>query len=84
MPVGKPSGEYESLQRDPSERILDDRSEQDWVPPASLLYEGFGSFLDIFRRRGGDYELTPERRDLEVAVNTFADAMASFFKSERR
>ena len=79
--MGKQS-EYESLQRDPSERILDDRPEQDSVPPVSLLYEGFGSFLDIFRRREGVYELTLERRDLEVAVNYFAEAMTSFFESE--
>lgn len=79
--MGKPS-EYKSLQQNSSERILDDRPAQDPVPPASLLYEGFGSFLDIFRCRGDIYDLTRERRKLELAVNTFAEAMTTFFGTE--
>ena len=79
--MGKPS-QYKSLQQNPSERILDDRPAQDPVPPASLLYEGFGSFLDIFRCRGDIYDLTRKRRKLELAVNTFAEAMTTFFGTE--
>ncbi|KIL58377.1 hypothetical protein M378DRAFT_170630, partial [Amanita muscaria Koide BX008] len=42
------SEKYQSLQGDPSERILDDRPKpDDDIPPISLLYEGFGHFLDI-------------------------------------
>jgi hypothetical protein len=59
---------------------LDDRPEPDSVPPASLLYDGFGHFMDIFRRR--EDVLTPERRDLESAVDNFADLMSSFFDNE--
>jgi len=39
---------YEDIQGEPSERILDDRPEPDLdIPPVSLLYKGFGHFLDI-------------------------------------
>ncbi|KAI5994697.1 hypothetical protein EDD15DRAFT_2165643 [Pisolithus albus] len=43
---------YQSLQKDPSEKILDDCPEPDSdVAPAALLYEGFGHFLDIMDGR---------------------------------
>jgi hypothetical protein len=45
------SSKYESLQRTPREKILDDRPRNDDIPPASLLYEGFGEFLDIVAGR---------------------------------
>ncbi|KAI5992722.1 hypothetical protein EDD15DRAFT_2368000 [Pisolithus albus] len=39
---------YQSLQKDPSQKILDDCPKLDSdVAPAALLYEGFGHFLDI-------------------------------------
>ena len=38
--------EYAELQKDQAERIMDDRPEPDVVPPLSLLYRGFGYFLD--------------------------------------
>jgi hypothetical protein len=42
------SSNYESLQNDLREKILDDRPREDEnIPPVSLLYEGFGQFLDI-------------------------------------
>ncbi|KAI5982877.1 hypothetical protein EDD15DRAFT_2377107 [Pisolithus albus] len=45
---------YHSLQKDPSEKILDDCPELDSdVAPAALLYEGFGHFLDIMDGRPG-------------------------------
>jgi hypothetical protein len=74
--------EYKSLQRDPALRILDDRPVQDLVPPGSLLYDGFGHFLDIFRCREDLHDLTPERRSLELAVDSLAEAMASFYGTE--
>ncbi|KAI6026740.1 hypothetical protein BKA83DRAFT_4247357 [Pisolithus microcarpus] len=49
--VGKPDV-YQSLQKDPSEKIFDDRPKPDRdVAPAALLYEGFGHFLDIMDGR---------------------------------
>ena len=39
---------YEELQKDLKNRILDDRPSPDGVPPISLMYEGFGQFLNIF------------------------------------
>lgn len=74
--------EYKSLQRDPACRILDDRPVQDLVPPASLLYDGFGHFLDMFRRREDVHDLTPKRRDLEIAVDSFAEVMTLFYQRE--
>ncbi|KAI6006859.1 hypothetical protein EDD15DRAFT_2514757 [Pisolithus albus] len=43
---------FESLQKDLSEKILDDRPKPDPdVAPTPLLYEGFGHFLDIMDGR---------------------------------
>jgi hypothetical protein len=74
--------EYKSLQLDPAVRILDDRPSQDLVPPASLLYDGFGHFLDISRHREDSHDLTPKRRNLELAVDSFAEEMTSFYETE--
>ncbi|KAH8999519.1 hypothetical protein EDB92DRAFT_1941159 [Lactarius akahatsu] len=49
--LGKP-GKYKSLQGNSDQRILDDRPEADQVPPASLLYHGFGRFMDSFTDKG--------------------------------
>jgi hypothetical protein len=74
--------EYKSLQQDLAVRILDDRPVQDMVPPASLLYDGFGHFLDIFRRREDLHDLTPKQRKLESAVDSFAEEMTTFHQTE--
>src|SRR6266702_307777 len=73
---------HEPLQRQPTERIkiLDDRPEPDPVPPVSLLYDGFGYFMDdVFRSREGVSDVSRKRRDLELAVNVFADEMTGFY-----
>lgn len=59
---------------------MDDRPEPDSVPPASLLYDGFGHFMDIFRRR--EDVLTQEQRNLELAVDNFAELMSGFFDND--
>jgi hypothetical protein len=50
--IGMPSM-YKMLQEEPSQRILDDCPqdcpEADAILPASLLYHGFGHFMDNFR-----------------------------------
>ena len=61
--------EYRTLQGNQVAKILDDRPEQDSVPPASLLYDGFGHFLDPFRRREEVYDLSTKRRDLETLAS---------------
>ncbi|KAF8989086.1 hypothetical protein BDQ17DRAFT_1434673 [Cyathus striatus] len=45
--IAKPST-YEVIQQDPEQRILDDLPQEvSGIPPISLLYDGFGEFLDI-------------------------------------
>jgi hypothetical protein len=73
--------EYKSLQQDRDGRILDDRPVPDSVPPASLLYDGFGHFMDIFRHREDVYDLSPKRRNLELAVDNFAELMTVFYNN---
>jgi hypothetical protein len=67
--------EYRSLQQDPATKILDDRPVEDSIPPASLLYDGFGHFMDIFRHREDVCDLCTKRRELEFAVDDFAEQM---------
>jgi hypothetical protein len=71
---------YKSIQQRPSSKILDDRPQPDHVPPASLLYDGFGHFNDIFSRRGDKRD--KKRQDLETAVDAFADKMTQIYPDE--
>jgi hypothetical protein len=77
------SSKYESLQRTPREKILDDRPCNDDIPPASLLYEGFGEFLDIVAGRT-DVEgcNDVDALNLYLAVDEFAESMCRFFPNE--
>ncbi|KAI9507750.1 hypothetical protein F5148DRAFT_75512 [Russula earlei] len=70
--------DYMSLQQIPSEKILDNRPTPDLVPPVSLLYDGFGHFTDTFRRG----KLDTLERDLELAVQSFAEKMTDFYRDE--
>ncbi|KAI9448414.1 hypothetical protein H4582DRAFT_1802901, partial [Lactarius indigo] len=72
---------YKSLQRKSDERILDDRPEADRVPPASLLYHGFGHFMDNSRPRKG-IRVDEVQRDLERRVDDFAVKMTTFYRNE--
>ncbi|KAI9449631.1 hypothetical protein BJY52DRAFT_1192401 [Lactarius psammicola] len=78
--LGKPA-RYKPLQGEPNERILDDRPEADLIPPASLLYHGFGRFMDDFRSRK-DIRVDQKQRDLEMRVDHFADEMTRFYETE--
>ena len=78
--TGKPSI-YKPLQEEPSQRILDDRPTEDPLPPASLLYHGFGRFMDYSSPHKGIC-VDEKRRDLEGHVNHFAKEMAGFHGSE--
>ena len=77
--MGKLS-EYRALQKSDL-RILDDRPKRDLVPPPPLLYEGFGHFLDTFRRRDEVPKQSKWRRALEIAVNYFAEDMTAIYKT---
>ncbi len=75
---------YESLQRDPSQKIFDDRPEPDAdFPPVALLYEGFGHFLDIMDCRRDVPGLTDiDIMGLHKEVDGFASQMNKFYKDE--
>ena len=74
---------YKGLQRQDKERIFDDRPSADrFIPPISLLYDGFGIFEEVRKERsvpGDDHILGSP---LWIKVNEFADEMADFYDSE--
>jgi hypothetical protein len=75
---------YESLQGDPKERILDDRPQEDKdIPPISLLYDGFGQFLDIAAGRTDVKGFNDVKAlELQSAVDEFAQSMCGLFENE--
>ena len=73
---------YRSFQRDTTDKILDDRPRPDSFPPASLLYDGFGYFKDVFSRQGDVCPLDTKRRGLETAVDSFAEKMTALYDKE--
>ena len=79
----KPS-QYIKTQQNTSERILDDRPVADrGVPPAALLYEGFGEFQDICDGRRDPMHLDEKLlTELEEAVDDFALRMCGFYDDE--
>jgi hypothetical protein len=77
------TAEYQSLQGDHSEKILDDRPVPDDIPPISLLYEGFGHFFDIIDGRDNVLGIADvDSRELRRAVDELADKMTGFFGTE--
>lgn len=76
--AGTPS-RYKLLQGEGSQKILDDRPEADFVPPVSLLYGGFGHFLDEYHSAR---PMDSTQRDLEYNVDCFAKNMAEFHADE--
>ena len=81
--VSKPEN-YQAFQKQCGQRILDDRPRTDrFIPPISLLYDGFGIFDDVFCERGW---VPGESSILEVKlwdeVDVFADRMAEFYNTE--
>jgi len=81
--VSKPET-YQIIQKQPRGRILDDRPRADqFIPPISLLYDGFGVFDDVIQARSpvdGEDNILEVR--LWAEVNTFADKMAGFCATE--
>jgi hypothetical protein len=74
--------EYGPFQLYEDTKILDDRPRQDPVPPASLLYDGFGHFMDDFRRREDAHDLATKRCEVELAVDNFAEEMSSIYNNQ--
>lgn len=76
--------QYEAIQADSSERLLDERPEPDQtVAPISLLYASFGEFDDIFSGR------VPPPADIKINfaqlqnhVNELATAMSRCFDTD--
>ncbi|KAH9007210.1 hypothetical protein EDB86DRAFT_3069881 [Lactarius hatsudake] len=62
------------------EKILDDRPEADRIPPASLLYHGFGHFMDSFTHKG--IRVDEVQHNLERQVDDFAVKMTAFYRNE--
>jgi len=83
--VSKPEN-YRAIQKQPQQRILDDRPRADrFIPPISLLYDGFGIFDDVFRGQSsvpGENDIV--EADLWREANAFADQMAEFYDTEAK
>jgi hypothetical protein len=74
------SPNYQSLQADPFQKILDDRPSPDAdIAPIALLYHGFGRFEDVIA--------CPKATLVEQfkpAVDKFAEAMSRFYPEDQR
>src|SRR5712672_1487110 len=79
--LGKPYF-YRELQDDPAQKIFDDRPGPDLFPPISLLFSGFGEFLDAFDCREDEFDVDSKRQELELYVDLFADEMSKFYEAE--
>ena len=78
------SQNYRDLQQNARERILDDRPGPDLgISPLSLLYPGFGHFLDIMDGHDNVPGLNNvDIAELQIAVDSLSAEMTRFFDSE--
>jgi len=74
---------YLRLQENSSQRIWDDRPCPDPCLPISLLFAGFGEFLDAANRLEDEFHLDAKRRKLRSDVDFFAEEMTKFYEEER-
>ncbi|KAF5316485.1 hypothetical protein D9619_006107 [Psilocybe cf. subviscida] len=75
--------QYEAIQADSSERLLDDRPESDQtVAPISLLYAPFGEFDDIFSGRVPPADIKINFAQLQNHVNELATAMSRCYDTD--
>jgi hypothetical protein len=73
------------IQRDPDERILDDRPVPDDIPPIPLLYPAFGHFLDIMDGSDDVPGLADVKvPELRTAVDGLATEMSKYFEKEHQ
>ncbi|KAL5492142.1 hypothetical protein ACEPAI_3589 [Sanghuangporus weigelae] len=79
--------QYSTIQKDPQERILDDIPDPDTdVSPVSLLFDGFGKFLDTFRTYDGlpvNVASVP-RAHCHSLIDKFAEKMCQTYPDENR
>ena len=61
---------------------MDDRPESDKLPPISLLFVGFGEFLDAVNRPKDESNLNLTRLELEANVDRFAKEMTEIYDSD--
>ncbi|KAI0255225.1 hypothetical protein BJV78DRAFT_752809 [Lactifluus subvellereus] len=73
---------YKALQQIPTQKILDDRPDPDSFSLVSLLYDGFGYFMDVFDRWGDICDLGTKQQGLEIAVDSFAKKMTDLYDKE--
>ena len=75
---------YQDMQRNASQRILNDHPFADLdVPPTPLLYSGFSHFADIYNGCDGvPFLLDIDFLVLGAAVDDFANMMSKFFGNE--
>ncbi|KAL5492044.1 hypothetical protein ACEPAI_3491 [Sanghuangporus weigelae] len=79
--------QYSTIQKDPQERILDDIPDPDTdVSPVSLLFDGFGEFLDIFRTYDGlpVKVASVPRAHCHSLIDNFAEKMCQTYPDEDR
>lgn len=77
------SEDYRALQMQPKERILDDRPRRDsFVPPLSLLYDGFGLFHDVIYQTSAVPESNIHENQLWDEVESFAKEQVKFYDTE--
>jgi hypothetical protein len=75
--------DYKKLQKNSKQRILDNRPSADrFIPPISLLYDGFGAFDDVLQGKPADRENKILMLPLWERVGNFLKQMAKFYDTE--
>ncbi|KAI0306239.1 hypothetical protein B0F90DRAFT_726280 [Multifurca ochricompacta] len=71
------------VQKNPDERIANDRPNVDAdLPPISLMYHGFGQFLDCIHTDSTNLECVANKPNFELAIDKFICEMSMFYESE--
>ncbi|KAF5315149.1 hypothetical protein D9619_007053 [Psilocybe cf. subviscida] len=77
------ASQYPSIQKNPSERIFDDRPTPDVIiAPIALLYRPFGEFEDIFTSGVPPQDIHVDLRKMEEGVDILATEMCRYFVDE--
>ncbi|KAI0306271.1 hypothetical protein B0F90DRAFT_1814202 [Multifurca ochricompacta] len=71
------------VQKNPDQRIANDRPNVDAdLPPISLMYHGFGQFLDCIHTDSTNLEHVANKPKFEMAIDKFICEMSIFYESE--
>ena len=77
------SSEVYRVQRDPSDRLMNDRPQTDTDRvPIALLYHGFGRFLDALKGASTDHTHSSDRQMFEEKVDEFVGFMNEYYRDE--